>query len=177
MAKRLMRNKLNQKGFTLLEIMIAMTIFTTFITTFVAIQGSNLRDSSLLREEETLQRLCQNKLNELILLPPTFQESLTLTPDTKTFEENEAYQYTVTYKRFELPDYNQMQGLNVEDENRGQEQNSSKALEKKVYDQVKKILKDALWQIQVTVTNKETKYNFTLSTWIRNTKAKIEITY
>jgi len=170
-----MIKKLDQNGFTLLEIMIAMTIFTVFITTFVAIQGSNLRDSSLLREEETLQRLCQNKLDELLLLPPTFQESLTLTPETKTFEKNEGYEFTIAYQRFELPDYGQMQGLNEEDSN--QEQNTNQAIEKKVYDQVKKIVKEALWQVQVTVTNKETKYNFTLSTWVRNTKAKVEITY
>lgn len=169
--------KNNNKGFTLLEVMIAMTIFATFIATFVAIQGNNLKDSSMLREEETLQRLCLNKLNEILLLPPALQESLTLSPETKTFEENSAYQYTIKYQRFELPELSQLKGIGEDDDSEGTQGNANDVIEKKVYEQVKKIVKEALWQVEVTVENKETKYNFTLSTWIRNTAAKIEITY
>lgn len=170
--------KQTEKGFTLLEVMIAMTIFATFIATFVAIQGNNLKDSSMLREEETLQRLCLNKLNEILLLPPVLKESLTLSPETKTFEENSNYQYTVTYQRFELPDLNQLKGTGDTENNQEERQeNTNDALEKKVYDQVKKIVKEALWQVEVTVENKDTKYNFSLSTWIRNSAAKVEINY
>ncbi len=164
----------NNKGFTLLEVMIAMTIFATFIATFVLIQGNNLNDSSMLREETILQRLCQNKLNEIILNPPEFREALTLIAETKTFEENDRYEFSIVYKRFELPEFNKIQGLDGDD---SAQQSPNQALEKKVYDEVMKIVKEALWQVEVTVTNKESKYNFSLSTWLRNQAAKVEITY
>lgn len=162
----------NSSGFTLLEVLIAMTIFATFITAFVAVQGNNLRDSTTMREEQILQRLCENKLSEITLHPPAFSESLTLTPETKTFEEYPDYQYTVTYKRLEIPEYNQVQGLDPNEE----QQDQNRMLEKKVYDQVAKIVKEALWQVEVLVENKQTKYQFELSTWLRNRAAKVEIT-
>ena len=165
----------NTTGFTLLEVMIAMTIFAVFIATFVVIQGNNLRDSSMLREEETLQRLCLNKINEIAINPPTFQESLTLTPETKTFEHFPNYQYTIKYQRFDMPDMNQLQGKESDDSGDQTQQNG--AVEKKIFEQIKKIFKEALWQVQVTVENKETKFNFTLSRWLRNPAAKVEISY
>ncbi len=164
--------KIDNKGFTLLEVMIAMTIFAVFITAFVAIQGNNLLDSSMMREEATLQRLCINKINELTLHPPAFSEALTLTPETKTFEDFPNYQYTITYKRLEIPEFNKIQGINEEDSG---EVDNNQAIEKRIYDQVAKIIKEAMWQVEVVIENKDTGYKFSLATWLRNKSAKVEI--
>ena len=56
----------NQSGFTLMEIMIAVMVFTTFATVFVTSFGYNLVDSGKLKEDILLKDLCENKINELI---------------------------------------------------------------------------------------------------------------
>ena len=85
MVKKLI---LTNRGFTLLEVMIAMMIFAFFITVFVATQGENLNDSMRMRQELIMQQLCESKINEIIIDPPEFREALTLTKEQKTFEEN-----------------------------------------------------------------------------------------
>ena len=63
-----LRNKLlNQSGFTLAEILIAITLFAFFIIAFLKNQGQNIYDSTFLKEEIILKELCENKLNEIIL--------------------------------------------------------------------------------------------------------------
>jgi len=79
-----MRN--NQKGFTLIEVMIALAIFGVFIVAFVSGQGGNILDSTSMREEQRMFTLANNKLSEIINNPPEFSESLTSNIDTKTFE-------------------------------------------------------------------------------------------
>ena len=41
--------------------------------------------------------------------------------------------------------------------------------------QLKKNIERVIWQARVTVTNKETKYNFTLSTFLTNHNEKIQL--
>ena len=154
--------------------MIAMMIFAFFITVFVATQGENLNDSMRMRQELIMQQLCESKINEIIIDPPEFREALTLTKEQKTFEENEAFEYIIEYKRFEMPDLSKIKPSNkTEDgEDAGQSQ-----VEKRIFDQVKDILKDAVWQVKVTVKEKETGFPFSLSTWLINENANVKFTY
>ena len=77
-------NKSN--GFTLIEVMIAISIFSIFAAVFVTGQGYNLLDSSKLKEEIILKDLCENKINDIIVNPPELRDSLTLTKETKDIE-------------------------------------------------------------------------------------------
>ena len=70
--------KHKQDGFSLLEVMIAMTVFSVFVAVYVTSQGYNISDSTLMREELMLQTLCENKINEIIISPPELRDSLTL---------------------------------------------------------------------------------------------------
>ncbi len=78
----------NQRGFSLLEVMIAFVLFTLFITAFLTSTGYNVGDASLSEEQLLLQSLCERKINELFLDPPKFENMMSSgMKETKTFPE------------------------------------------------------------------------------------------
>lgn len=113
------RSPLTSKaGFTLIEVVIAITLFAIFIIAFISTQGSNVRDSVNMKEELLLQKLCENKLNEILLDPPELKESLTLTPKKGNLEDMgySDYEYSVEYKRLKIPNLNAITGEDSEKE-------------------------------------------------------------
>ncbi|MCY4524271.1 MAG: prepilin-type N-terminal cleavage/methylation domain-containing protein [Halobacteriovoraceae bacterium] len=159
--------KTASEGFTLLEVLIALFIFAVFMASFVTSQGYSLNSSLRMRETIKLKELCQTKLNEIILTPPNYTESLTLTNEVSTFEDQSNYEFEIEYRRLEIPDPAK---LNEEQQN---EQESP--LESKVTTRVINIMKEVIWQVIVTVRNKETKESFDASAWLINNKAKINV--
>lgn len=182
-------NKINQKGFSLLEVMIAITLFAFFITAFLTSQGYNVSDSALSEEQLILQSLCERKINELILDPPPFNNVTENLKETKTFEETEfnGYQYTLEIKKLTIPDFAQLFSQKDATTEEGQDsyegnyyneggRNAQNAnLEKLVFEELKKNIERVVWQARVTVTNKETNYNYTLSTFLTNYNEKIQL--
>ncbi len=165
---------LGQKGFTLIEIMIAMTIFAVFISVFMTSQGSNLADSTLLREEIFLRQLAEERINEIVANPPDLKDSLTLSKETKTFEKYPAYEFDVEWKKFKLPDLSKLQGKEEGDEDNDQMAEAS-GIEKTLFNKVKENMEKLLWQVEVTVRNKETRYFLQASTWIIAQDVKVQI--
>ncbi len=172
--------------------MIAITLFAFFITAFLTSQGYNVADSALSEEQLMLQSLCERKINELHLDPPKFSNATADLKETKTFEEKELsnYEYTLEIKKIILPDFAQLFGqkdgateeaqdsyegtyFNQDSANSSGQRNSG--LEKLVFEELRKNIEKIIWQARVTVTNKETKYNFTLSTWLTNYNEKIQL--
>lgn len=164
--------KLGQKGFTLSEIMIALTVFATFAAVFVTRQAYNVSDSANLREELKLKELCEQKLGDVILVPPEYREALTFGSDKKTFEDHQNYEYDVAYTRFEVPELHKIFGDQQAD---SPEASAEQAVQNKVFEIIRKNLKEYIWQVEVTVTNKETGFNYTLSTWLLNEKAEVDL--
>lgn len=181
----------NSDGFSLLEVLIAVTLFAFFVTAYLTSQGYNVDDSKLSEEQLTLQQLAEQKINELIINPPKFNNVTQNFKETKTFEEKEfsGYEYTIELKKLTIPDFAQLfsqkdaassegQGayegnyFNNNTQGRGQ-RNSS--LEKLVFEEMKKNIEKIIWQARVTITNKETKYNFSLSTFITNYDERIQL--
>lgn len=162
-----MRNK--QSGFTLIEVMIALAIFGVFIVAYVSGQGGNLLDSTSMREEQRLFTLANNKLSEIINDPPEFSESLTSNIDTKTFEDNENYEWSVEFKKFEIPEFAAASGQ--------EEVPAEQETQSRIYSRIKDNLEKMLWQIRVTVKNKETGQTSSLSTWLQNDKATVRFQY
>jgi prepilin-type N-terminal cleavage/methylation domain-containing protein len=179
----------NQKGFSLLEVMIAITLFAFFITAYMAATGYNVDDARVSEEQLILQQLAERKINDLILNPPKFTNATANLKETKTFEESDFknYEYTLEIKKLTIPDFAQLfaqKGAAEEDAkdnydgdyfNEGAKAGRNQALEKLVFEELKKNIERVLWQARVTVTNKETKYNFTLSTYLTNYNEKIQI--
>jgi prepilin-type N-terminal cleavage/methylation domain-containing protein len=161
----------NQSGFTLLEVMIAIAIFTVFATVFVTGQGYNLIDSGKLRNELVLKDICENKINDIISNPPELRDSLTLTNETKDVENNPNYQYTIEYKKFKVPDMNKLKNSAEDDA----QNNPQDAMEKRVYEIFKENMEKLIWQVEVTAKDKTTLDTFKLSTWLYNQNAEVKI--
>ena len=168
-----------ESGFSLLEIMIALFVFTIFFTAFGTSIGFNLFQSTLMKERIVLKELCQRKINELVISPPAFGPGLTMKPETKKFEDKDIenvddYIYTIEYKQFKLPDMGKIMGTGKEE---GEEGGGGAAalIQKKIYGIAKKHMERLIWQAKVTVENKISKNKFTLSTWLYNSKAKVKI--
>jgi prepilin-type N-terminal cleavage/methylation domain-containing protein len=178
----------NQSGFSLLEVMIAITLFAFFVTAFLTAQGYNVSDSELSEEQLMLQQLCEKKINELVLNPPKFQNLMETNKETKTFEESEFkdYEYTLELKRLTIPDFAQLFGQKggVTDEaqdsydgnylNQNSNQRNS-SLEQMVFSELKKNIERMIWQAKVTVSHKETKLNYSLSTFLTNYDEKAQL--
>ncbi|MFY7992238.1 MAG: type IV pilus modification PilV family protein [Bacteriovoracaceae bacterium] len=191
MAKRLDFKKLGQKGFSLLEVMIALTLFSIFIASYLVSQGYNVSDSALNEEQLMLQQLCEVKLNELYINPPKFTNvTASGIKETKKFEESEYsnYEYTVEIKKIELPDFGQLLGSkgNASDEMTEQSEDNdyyndankaqrNSSTEKMVFDTLKKNIERIIWQARITVTNKETKYSYALSTYLTNYNEQVQL--
>ena len=94
----------NQTGFSLIEVLIAITLFAFFVTAFLTAQGYNVSDSALSEEQLMLQQLCERKINELYLDPPKFQNMAMGLKETKTFEENDlkGFEYTLEIKKLTI---------------------------------------------------------------------------
>lgn len=180
---------LKQKGFSLLEVMIALTLFALFITAFLGAQGYNVTDSELSREQLILQGLAERKVNELILDPPKFTNADNNKKETKSFEESEwqNYEYTIELKKLTIPDFGQLfgqkgamgeegreayEGDYFDDSNKSQ-RNAN--FEKMIFEELKKNIEKILWQARVTITNKETKYSYSLSTYLTNYNEKVQL--
>ncbi|MCO4792341.1 MAG: type II secretion system protein [Bacteriovoracaceae bacterium] len=161
----------NQEGMTLLEVMISLAIFSVFIASFMVSQGYNIRDSEELRDEITLRNLAQQVMDETIINPPVFRESLTLTPETKTFEDHEDFTYTMTWKKFVIPDLDKIQG-NDPTEQQGKRE-AGDEVQRRIFDQIKKNLEKMVWQLEVTIESKVNGKKYSISSWLYDDKAKI----
>lgn len=177
MAKRKISLKkilCTNQGFTLIEVMIAIAIFTVFASVFVTGQGYNLLDSSKLKEEMLMKDFAENKINEIITNPPELREALTLSKETKDVESNSDYQTVVEFKKFFVPDMNKMVSENSS-EDKDKEDSPEAAIEKKVYKVFKENMEKMIWQVEVTVKNKTNNSSFKLSTWLYNQNADVQI--
>lgn len=180
----------HQGGFSLIEVLIAITLFAFFVTAFLTAQGFNVSDSQLSEEQLNLQQLCERKINELYLDPPKF-ESLSIggIKETKAFEEKDLsnFEYTLEIKKLTVPDFAQLFGQKdavsqegkdaysgnyMSDKNKNQR---NTGVEKMVFEELRKNIEKIVFQARVTVTNKETKYSYSLSTWLTNYNEKIQL--
>ena len=173
------KSDFHNNGFSLLEVLMALTIFSFFITAFMMSQGYNISSSSLMRKDITLHNLAELKINEALLDPPEFTNATENEVETKNFEleDYKNYKYTIEYKKMEIPNFNQLTGKGEDDNADPYGENRNDAIKKMVYDKLKKNMEEILWQIRVTVTNTETDYSYELSTWIINDKAQIDTNF
>lgn len=186
MARKIINN---QSGFSLLEVMIAITLFAIFVTAYLTSQGFNVEDSRLSEEQLILQQLAERKINELVLDPPKFSNATANLKETKTFDESEFknYEYTLEIKRLTIPDFAQLfaqKGGTTEDAqesyegeyfDEGAKNQRNSNVEKMVFEELRKNIERIIWQARVTITNKETKYNFTLSTFLTNYNERVQL--
>lgn len=154
--------------------MIAMTVFSMFVTAFIVGQGNNLADSSNMRFEYQLKNILEKEINEIIINPPDFTPSLLITTenDYKTIENFEDFETKVEWFEFKLPDLSQ---LTQNPQGNEESNNSADNIKTKIFDNVSKNLQTLLWQLKVTVRHKETQREMDATTWLINQKAQVKI--
>lgn len=177
MVKRISKILKNSQGFSLVEVIIAMTVFALFISTFLMSQGTNITNSTQMAEDITLHTLAESKINEVILNPPTFTNATENDKESKNFEEEgyKKFKYTIEYKKLEIPNLNELMGEQEEDNPESESKNN--AVKKMVFEKLKKNMEQMLWQVKVTVTNTENNYSYELTSWVNNTEAKIDTNF
>lgn len=179
-------------GFTLIEVTIAMTVFAIFASSFLISQGYNVSDSELSEEQLKLHMLCEKKMNELIINPPKFTNALQDTKETKTFEEEDFtnYSFTIEWKKLKVPDFAKLFAAQGENKGEGddaapandsdyfndsQKSQRNSTIETMVFTKLKENLEKILWQVRLTVTNKENKTTYTLSRWVTNHDEPVQL--
>ncbi len=163
----------NIQGFSLIEVLIAIAIFSVFSVSFVTGLGYNLVDSGSLKDEMILKDLCESKINEIVINPPEYKDSLTLSKETKSFEKFPNYTYTIQYKKIPIPDISKISGGKQDD---ASEENQNEAqLKKRIFKTFKENMEKMIWQVEVTVKNKSSERSFTLSAWLQNSAAEVKI--
>ena len=109
-------------------------------------------------------------MNEQLVNPPEFTNATENSKETKTFEDEEYsnYEYTIEYKKFLIPDITKLNTSQDIDP-------KTLAIQKMIFENFRDNLEKVLWQLQVTVKNKNTDYIHVLSTWVTNAKEKIKL--
>lgn len=176
MAEKL---KADESGYLIIESLMALLLGATIAITFVFSSSSNITKSTLLRQELLIRAIAEERMNLLIENPPTFSERLTLTPEEETIEYkedegdtkyNKSYKMRTTYKRFELPSLDEIQGKDEKDSD-DNDQFSGKIMEN-----IQKNLKELIWQVQIEVWDPENPDSrYALSTLLYNEKAQVKI--
>jgi prepilin-type N-terminal cleavage/methylation domain-containing protein len=161
-----------QKGMSLIEVAMALTLFSVFILAFMNSFYGALRDSENMRSELMLKHLAQFKINELIVDPPDFKESLTsASKKREDFKDFPGYYWEYEIKKIHIPDLSKIQGKKPGE----QSNNSQEQLEKRIFKQIKDNMEKMIWQVGLTVVHKESEESYELSTWFYNDEVPVKI--
>jgi prepilin-type N-terminal cleavage/methylation domain-containing protein len=182
MVKKLSKHIQNQDGFTLVEVMIALTLFALFISAFLMSQGANITMSAQMAEDIMMHNLAERTINEVLINPPVFTNATDKEIETKDFTEESLakYKYTIEYKKLEIPDLNQLMGKQDNEDDTSYDttnRNQGAAIQKMVFEKLKKNIEQIIWQVKVTITNKQNNYTYQLTSWITNPKARIDTNF
>lgn len=157
----------NQKGFSLLEVVVALSIFAVFATVFVQSQGTQVNISMGFQEELKMRNLAQQLVNEIIMTPPELTESIFISSESKTFENDPNYSYNISWNKFTLPDFSKLKT--------GNEAQGQTGIEQRIAEKVRENMEKLVFQLEITVINKQTNYSHTVMTWLYNDRAVLEL--
>lgn len=171
MAKRLTR----QKGFSLIEVLFALGIFSSFLLGVYVAISHNVNGSILLKEDLNLHNLAELKMNEVLIGKKKFTNATENDVDSGSFEIDgyENYKFEVRIKQIKLPDLAQILGNQI----KGEEDNTSDPVQKILFDKLKKNIEEMVWQVNVKVTNTENNYSYELNSWINKTDPKLDTNF
>jgi prepilin-type N-terminal cleavage/methylation domain-containing protein len=176
----------NQNGFTLLEVMISLTLFGVFIAAYFLTQGFNISDSRLNQEQLILQMLAERQINDIVIKREKLTNAMVDLKETKPFEEKEYsdYEWTIEYKKLKVPDFSKIltpgsgdaeSGGETEELDANEKANQKNSFNQVIFDRFKDNLERIIWQVRITVKNKQTKYSFALSRWIINYDEPVQL--
>jgi len=108
----------DQEGFSLFEVLIAISVFAVFFIVFSNSFFQNQRASTELNEELIMSTLAEKIVRETLITPPVMNENLHNSNKKESFEESiyKDYTYTVEWSRLELPNFGELMKLFSEDQ-------------------------------------------------------------
>lgn len=174
----------SESGFSLLEVMIAITLFAFFITAFLTTQGYNVTDSENSEQQLVLHSLAERTMNELMINPPRFTNATQNSKEVKKFEDSQYanFEYELEIKKLVIPDFGQLfsQGGSSEDQDNAYYSASNRAnrntnLEKIIFEELKKNIERILWQVRITVINKENGMSYSLSSYLTDYNQRVQL--
>jgi prepilin-type N-terminal cleavage/methylation domain-containing protein len=163
----------DNRGFSLLEVVIALTIFSVFFLAFFTSQGFNIATSTRINDSATMHTLADRIINEELLNPPQFTEALDNEVKTEGFKEPDyqIYTYRVEYKKIKIPNLSQITGQTQEN----QQQNDPVTTQ--IFEKIKINMERMLWQLRVTITNTNNNTEYELTTWVTNNNAQMDLNF
>ena len=165
------RYLIDRRGFSLLEVMMAMFIVAVFGVALLTGVGGNVFRSGEMRADLKVVELVEMKVNELILDPPPFNETLlTEFTDEEKFEDFPDYTYSIKMYPFMLADYLASLGQGPDSEQYQEEGE----LYRRVFNMVSKNVQKMIWQVEVTVTHTRSERSHSVSTLLFNRDVGIE---
>jgi prepilin-type N-terminal cleavage/methylation domain-containing protein len=161
---------LKHKGFTLIEVMIALVLFGVFSLSYITGHIANISDSTTFKTNLRLRDLAQMKINEVIVNPPELSEALTSGGIEKAkFDDFPEYEYELEFKAVFIPEFDKIMG-------KKEDEDSSKAsIQKRVFAVVKENMEKLVWQVRVLVRHLDSGETYELTSWLNNEKAKVVI--
>ncbi len=155
---------------TLIEVLIALAIFSTFIVAFMSGQGSNITSSIRFKEELRLRDIAELILNEQMIQPPEVKVTagdVKIDPVSsrkfKTFEDDEQYEYAINTYKIAIPDFDKI--IAAEPEEQSQQDKQDQSTQKLIYNKFKENMEKLVYQIIITVRHKSSGQVYDLSTW------------
>lgn len=153
---------------TLIEVLIAVFIFSIFILAFMSGQGNNINSSTRFKEELKLRDIAEIIMNEQLINPPEVKVTagdVEVKPlkslDFKKFEEDETYEYSIETYKIMIPDFDKIFATGEQT----QEENQSQSTQKLIYNKFKENMEKLCFQIAVTVRHIPSQRVFSLSSW------------
>lgn len=166
----------SEKGLTLLEVLIALTIFSATAAVLITTISYNLYSSILSKQDLKMHNLAEHKMNEVKVAPKEFTDATNNSEETGTFEIEgfKEYKYVVKIRRMELPNLAEILGQGEEE---SRVENQQRAMQRMIYDKIKLNLEEMVWQINVTVISPDGEQTYELNSWIEKTNAKIDTNF
>jgi|TARA_Y100000780_G_C13696081_1_gene422960 hypothetical protein len=160
----------SEEAMTLIEVLIALALFSTFIIAFMSGQGGNITTSIRFKEELKLKDIAEVILNEQMIEPPevkTIAGEVEIDPvssrDFKTFEDDENFEYAINTYKIAIPDFDKIVAGAGEEQSQEEKQNQS--TQKLIYNKFKENMEKLVFQIIITVRHKASGQVYDLSTW------------
>lgn len=164
--------KFSESGFSLFEVLIAISAFAIFFIVFANSFFQNQRASTELNEELLMSSLAEKKVREILLNLPAFSESLHNSKKKENFEApDQDFSYIIEWSRLDFPNFvDLMNANNPEEKNSG-----TQPIVNQVFKQVQEATKDIIWQMRLTVVHNSSGRIYPVSSWIKNPSKDIAI--
>lgn len=174
MAQRVAKqNTIACAGFSLVEVLIALTLFAVVSAVLSVTVTTNLNSSRLGRIDITLHNLAEFKMNEVLISNREFTTATNNSEDTGNFEIEgyKEYRYKVEIRKMELPDLAAIMGQTEDEQNRIETQETQ--VRKRVFAILKRNLEEIIWQVRVEVTSPDNDF-YELTSWVEKGNAQID---